>query len=119
MSDTLKEAIMLEGIKLRFFRFEPDEHFREKAKRVVSRIFMTSPSDSALTAMVTKISRNYLVQLKLCSQHGVFSCESTGSTAEKALLIAEQKIKRQLSGWRSRRILDRADAPGAQLYYPA
>jgi ribosome-associated translation inhibitor RaiA len=106
---------VLEGIKLRFFRFEPEEHFREKVRRVLSNIFMSSPSDASLTAAITKISRNYLVQLNICSQNGVFSVESIGSTAEKALQLAEQKIKRQLSQWRRTRTLDNP----SRLLFPA
>ncbi len=87
-----------------FKRFEPDFKLRFQANLVLNRTLDVAPYGAVGIGLLEKLGEGeYSCALDIYSKHGPFMASVVGPTPEKALEYLEEKIKKQISWWKSHR----------------
>ncbi|MBY0471932.1 hypothetical protein K2X30_12260 [bacterium] len=87
-----------------FKNFEPDFQLRLQANIVLNRTLDVAPYGATAIGLLEKRGEeDYCCALDIYSKQGPFMASAVGETAEKALQCLEEKIKKQISWWKSNR----------------
>lgn len=87
-----------------FKNFEPDFKIRLDANLVLERMMDGAPYGATGVGLLEKRGdEEYCCTLDIYSSQGPFMASVVGATPEKSLECLEEKIRKQLSGWKSRR----------------
>jgi hypothetical protein len=87
-----------------FKNFEPEFPLRLHANLVMNRILDIAPYGAIGIGLLEKRGENdYCCAFDIYSKQGPFMATAVGPTPEKALECLEEKIKKQISWWKSHR----------------
>jgi len=87
-----------------FKNFDPDFKLRFQANLILDRTLDMAPYGAFAVGLVERRDDgNYCCALDIYSQQGPFMASVVGSTPEKALECLEDKMKKQISWWKSHR----------------
>ncbi|MFL5815197.1 MAG: hypothetical protein ACJ763_16590 [Bdellovibrionia bacterium] len=87
-----------------FKNFEPDFQLRLQANVVLNRTLDIAPYGAVAIGLLEKRDENdYCCALDIYSKQGPFMASAVGADPESALHCLEEKIRRQISWWKSHR----------------
>jgi ribosome-associated translation inhibitor RaiA len=112
---TLKGGAMRNDcIQFEFIGFDPEYEVRNFISTVAEKLYLSSPSDSAIKVAM-KVSRGVIqASCRIVSHAGTFMAEAISDNPIKAIKKVEKKIAEQLEGWKHRRFLNEGSGVKAE-----
>ena len=94
-----------DGVQFVFVGFDPECEVRNFISTVAEKLYLSSPSDSAMTVAI-KLSKGVVqASCRIASRAGTFVADAISDSPIQAIQKVEKKIVDQLDGWKSRRFL--------------
>ena len=92
-------------VQFEFVGFNPEYEVRSFISTVAEKLHLSSPSDSAIKVAM-KFSRGAVqASCRIASHAGTFVADAVSDNPIKAIKKVEEKIAKQLDGWKRRRFL--------------
>ncbi len=88
------------GVQFEFLGFDPEYEMKKIISGMAEKLYMNSPSDSAMKVAFKKGKDVVQASCRIVSQAGTFFAETVGDTPAKAIQKIEEKINLQLDEWK-------------------
>lgn len=94
---------MTNDLRYEFMGFKPDEKIKSFVSSVAETLHYSAPSDSAVKLVIEKTKNAIRASCRIASQAGTFVADSISDNPMKAVQQIDQKIRKELDDWKSRR----------------
>ena len=88
------------GVQFEFLGFDPEYEMKKVISSMAEKLYLNSPSDSAMKVALKKGKDVIQASCRIVSQAGTFVAETVSDTPVKAIHKIEEKINQQLDEWK-------------------